>query len=225
MAALFEPWLTPASRDQPSLDPAIIYDLLRSEPNALAQQAPFTTHVFACVLAIGLRDADRQAISLCQAVGLNRNELAALAGAWLPAALAHIDLSAEPETTMVDDEEEQLRQLLLLHRADAAPETLWLTAMVVRRSMSDDHLWQDLGLLDRGELNRLMTERFPRLAARNASNMKWKKFFYRMLCEMEGFSLCAAPTCRECGDFDNCFGDETGESALARVRRDGPRPI
>ena len=148
-----------------------------------------------------------------------------MARAWLPAALAHIDLSAEPETATIDDEEEQLRQLLQAHQADAAPETLWLTAMVARRSMSDDHLWQDLGLLDRGELNRLMTERFPRLASRNASSMKWKKFFYRMLCEMEGFSLCAAPICRECNDFDNCFGDESGESALARIRRDGPRPI
>src|SRR5271166_604443 len=225
MAALFEPRLTPASPDQPSLDPAIIYDLLRGEQTALAQQAPFTAHVFACILAIGLRDARRQAISLGQAVGLNRNQLAALTRAWLPTAFAHIDLSTEPETTTIGDEEEQLRQLLLLHQADASPETLWVTAMVARRSTSDDHLWQDLGLLDRGELNRLMTERFPRLAARNASNMKWKKFFYRMLCEMEGFSLCAAPTCRQCVDFDNCFGDESGESALARIRRDGPRPI
>ena len=85
--------------------------------------------------------------------------------------------------------------------------------------MSGDHLWQDLGLLDRGELNRLMRERFPTLAARNVANMKWKKFFYRMLCELEGFTLCTAPSCRECCDFDDCFGAETGESALARIRR------
>jgi hypothetical protein len=64
--------------DWPSLDPTILYDLLRGEPTALAQEAPFTAHVFACVLTIGFRDADRQTISLGQAVGLNRNELAAL---------------------------------------------------------------------------------------------------------------------------------------------------
>jgi nitrogen fixation protein NifQ len=47
--------------------------------------------------------------------------------------------------------------------------------------------------------------------------MKWKKFFYRSLCELEGFVLCASPSCRECSDFHDCFGDESGESALARL--------
>ncbi len=217
--------LTAAATDQAPLDPAAIYDLLRSEPSARADGAPFMAHVFACILAIGLRDAHRDGTSLCAAVGLNRSQIEALAGAWLPALLAQIDLSAEPETATADDEEEQLRLLLETHQADATSETLWLTAMVTRRSMSDNHLWQDLGLLDRSELNRLMNERFPNLASKNISNMKWKKFFYRMLCEMEGFSLCTAPTCSECADFNDCFGEETGQSALARIRRDASRPI
>ncbi len=152
-------------------------------------------------------------------VGLGRNELEDLSQHWLPGALASIDLLAEPESAAFDDEEDQLRQLLTAHQASSEPEAIWLTAMITRRSMSGDHLWQDLGLLDRDDLNRLMRERFPGLAARNVANMKWKKFFYRMLCELEGFTLCTAPTCRECCDFDNCFGAETGESVLARIRR------
>jgi nitrogen fixation protein NifQ len=200
-------------------DPVVIYRSLRSELAAFAEAAPFTAHVFACVLAVGLRDAHQRRMSLGEAVGLSRGELEALARAWLPGALACVDLAAQRETATFDDEEEQLRQLLQLHQAGAAPETHWMTSIITRRSMSDNHLWQDLGLLDRGELNRLMSERFPRLASKNVSNMKWKKFFYRMLCEMEGFTLCTAPTCRECDDFDNCFGEETGESVLARIRR------
>ena len=86
-------------------------------------------------------------------------------------------------------------------------ETGWLVSMLARRCMSPNHLWQDLGLSSRGDLNRLMRERFPALAARNTQNMKWKKFFYRCLCEMEGFSLCAAPSCAECSDYTACFGD------------------
>jgi nitrogen fixation protein NifQ len=202
-----------------SLDPVAIYHLLRAGPAARAEAEPFSAHVLACVLAIGLRDARQSSSSLGHAVGLGRNELEDLARGWLPGLLACIDLLAEPETMAFDDEEEQLRQLLAAHQASATPEALWLTAMITRRSMSGDHLWQDLGLLDRGELNRLMRERFPTLAARNVANMKWKKFFYRMLCELEGFTLCTAPSCRECCDFDNCFGAETGESALARIRR------
>jgi nitrogen fixation protein NifQ len=83
--------------------------------------------------------------------------------------------------------------------------------------MEPRHLWQDLGLFERNELTRLMKERFSALAAANLHNMKWKKFFYRQLCASEGFSLCAAPTCRECGDFENCFGEEDGVSLLARI--------
>jgi nitrogen fixation protein NifQ len=59
---------------------------------------------------------------------------------------------------------------------------------------------------------------FAPLAIRNNQDMKWKKFFYRMICRDEGFRLCAAPCCSECGDFENCFGDESGESLLARTR-------
>lgn len=56
--------------------------------------------------------------------------------------------------------------------------------------------------------------------------MKWKKFFYRMMCSSEQFRLCAAPVCTECDDFDNCFGSEDGEALLARVanRRPLPKP-
>jgi nitrogen fixation protein NifQ len=72
--------------------------------------------------------------------------------------------------------------------------------------------------MNRDELSRLMRRHFAQLARRNTQDMKWKKFFYRMICREEGFSLCLAPSCSECGDFTSCFGDESGESLLARVR-------
>ena len=110
--------------------------------------------------------------------------------------------------------------MLESHRADEGLDSYWLARMITRRAMQPNHLWQDLGLPDRTALNRLLREKFPKLAARNIQNMKWKKFFYRCLCELEGFSLCAAPSCRECDDFDACFGPEDGESMLARNRRE-----
>jgi nitrogen fixation protein NifQ len=56
--------------------------------------------------------------------------------------------------------------------------------------------------------------------------MKWKKFFFRMICKDEGFRLCSAPSCAECDDFSLCFGDESGESLLARSRREAEtRPV
>ena len=87
--------------------------------------------------------------------------------------------------------------------------------------MGEDHLWQDLGLFNRGDLSRLLARHFPVLHAGNTKNMRWKKFFYRRLCEIEGFSLCTAPHCSVCVDFASCFGDEDGLSRLAMVGRGG----
>jgi nitrogen fixation protein NifQ len=83
---------------------------------------------------------------------------------------------------------------------------------------------QDLGLTNRGELSRLMQRHFALLARRNTQDMKWKKFFFRMICRDEGYRLCAAPCCSECSDFNACFGDESGESLLARVRLQSDAP-
>jgi nitrogen fixation protein NifQ len=93
-----------------------------------------------------------------------------------------------------------------------------LAAMIARRCKQPHHLWQDLGLNNRGELSLLMSRHFAGLAARNRNDMKWKKFLYRMVCRSEGFSLCLSPVCSECDDFANCFGAEDGESLLARLR-------
>ena len=95
-----------------------------------------------------------------------------------------------------------------------------LARMIARRAMRPDHLWQDLGLFDRTELNRLLARHFPTLHAGNTANMKWKKYFYRKLCEAEGFVLCTAPSCSVCGDFAACFGSEDGESRMAQARRE-----
>jgi nitrogen fixation protein NifQ len=59
---------------------------------------------------------------------------------------------------------------------------------------------------------------FAPLARANKRDMKWKKFFFRAICRDASYSLCTAPSCSECCDFDNCFGEEDGESLLARLR-------
>ena len=64
-----------------------------------------------------------------------------------------------------------------------------------------------------------MTRHFKPLALRNTGDMKWKKFFYRLICADASYTLCTAPSCAECDDFEGCFGEETGESLLARTRR------
>ncbi len=202
-----------------ALSPETIYHAIINEPSSRTRAEPFTSHVLACALTVGLTEARENSRSLSSVLGLDRAALDALTIQWAPGARRLFSIDDAPERVFLDEEETQLHALLSRFKADASPLCAWIVSIVARRAMSQRHLWQDLGLLGRGELTRLMKERFPALAAANVENMKWKKFFYRQLCALEGFSLCAAPTCRECEDFDNCFGVEDGASVLARLIR------
>ena len=189
---------------------------------ALARGAPagrdrFLVEIFSRLLALGVMEARSGGATLDETLGLSSAELMELAN-WTPH-LVVLVYAIEAGEPVVDDEEAQVRSLLAMHAVDDSAETRWLTAMVARRAMQPNHLWQDLGLADRGALNELLRRFFPALHAGNTADMKWKKYFYRKLCESEGFVLCTAPSCRECADFDRCFGAEDGESLLAKTRR------
>lgn len=196
-----------------------IYRLALSERTPLALAAPFTAHVLACALTIGLIEACENNADLSTTLGLGKGALEALTRQWTPGVHQLVDLTSQADIIIRDEEETQLHDLLSRFKSDTSPLCCWITAIVSRRAMAPRHLWQDLGLVERRELTQVMTDWFPTLAAANLDNMKWKKFLYRKLCESEGFALCAAPTCRECEDFDNCFGTEDGQSVLARLSR------
>jgi nitrogen fixation protein NifQ len=125
----------------------------------------------------------------------------------------------------LSEDERCLRELLARHSTSGTWFELQLAALIARRAMRANHLWQDVGLRGRRELSDLMARHFAPLAVRNNRDMKWKKFFFRMICRYEGFRLCTAPSCSECDDFAVCFGDESGESLLARIRRDAEMPV
>jgi nitrogen fixation protein NifQ len=103
---------------------------------------------------------------------------------------------------------DDIHQLLLSHCAGTHASELWLARIVACACCGRDHLWQDLGLANRGELSTLMTRAFPALAALNVNDMKWKKFIYRHYCSTEGIYLCPAPSCGECTDHSKCFAPE-----------------
>lgn len=67
------------------------------------------------------------------------------------------------------------------------------------------------------DLSTLLRRHFAPLAARNSGDMKWKKFFYRELCQRDGVLVCKAPNCAVCDDAALCFAPEDGEP-LARLQ-------
>jgi nitrogen fixation protein NifQ len=182
----------------------------------------FDVHVVASVFSLAL-DETRQGKSLCDALGLAPSELCELTAELFPhAASLYSDLDPALRPVLAEDEV-CLRDMLSRASSERTRFQQLLASIIARRAQSPNHLWQDLGLRNRRELSWLMSRHFEPLAARNANDMKWKKFLYRLICRDHGSSLCTAPSCSECEDFDDCFGDESGESRLALERRDAER--
>jgi nitrogen fixation protein NifQ len=110
------------------------------------------------------------------------------------------------------DEFDEIVELLLEHRVSPAEQEEWLAYAIASAAMGENHLWQDMGLPNRQVLSNLMSAHFPTLAAKNTGDMKWKKFFYRQLCERAGVPICKSPRCTDCCDYRVCFGPEDAMS-------------
>ncbi len=179
----------------------------------------FDAHVVASILAISFGEAVAEGRSLASATGLPSGQLSDLVAQAFPDAARSRFVAPAGEVERSADEA-CLFDLLFNCSTSRTVLEAQLAAMMARRAQGPNHLWQDLGFGNRRELSELMTRHFKPLAMRNKQDMKWKKFFYRAICADAAYSLCTAPSCSECDDFDHCFGEETGESLLARSRRD-----
>ena len=181
-------------------------------------------HLIDAELTVGLPDAEDQtrahfarilAHCLCECeaglgtlparLGLAPEQLRDLATTWFPD-VALPDLDA-PVPDRLDDQN-AIALLLLWRGGSASAESHWLASIIARRALEPQHLWQDLGLPDRQALSALMTRHFPRIAAANTVNMRWKKFFYRQICSDSDFALCLSPSCDACAEKAACFAPE-----------------
>jgi nitrogen fixation protein NifQ len=177
----------------------------------------FDTHVVASVVSLGLMESAQQGLPPSDALGLLPAELVELAALAFPHAVALFTRLATDATCEPSADERCLRELLFRGSTEGSRLEFLLAALVARRALRPNHLWQDLGLRHRRELSWLMSRHFEPIAAHNKQDMKWKKFLYRMICRDEGFALCVAPSCSECDDFPKCFGDEAGDALLAET--------
>lgn len=170
--------------------------------------------VFSSVAEKVLAERDIKGGSLAQRIGVGGTDLGVVLMIFVP---GHPVLAPD-DYAVADVSEEQawIRDLLAADAAPSCEAARLLTGIVARRSMEGGHLWEDLGLPDRATLTRLMNQYFPDLAARNVDDMRWKRFFFRQLCEAEGLAHCTSPTCCTCPDVDKCFEPGSAEAMLAR---------
>lgn len=203
--------------------PADVYRrLMSADPEAacIDSDEGFDRHVIACIVSLAASEPG----ALTERLGLTLEDLEALHANYF----GDCDLELQDDdgaANAVDVEESQLvRDILLEHLSSQDQQGRLLAAMIARRALEPNHLWEDLGLRNRGELTRLMERRFASLAARNDKNMRWKRFIYRLMCENDGFVMCATPVCTNCADYLTCFGEETGTSRLSSGLSQGDPP-
>ena len=211
-----------AARDCPDPGRATYRFLTGIDPEdaTIETDHDFDAHILASILSL----ASTEEGSLSERVGLAPHEIDAMARRWFPH--AHRILTGAAGNFVEDEETALLRNLLRSYVSRKTEISGWLACLIARRALEPNHLWEDLGLRERSELTRMLHRHFGPLAERNINNMRWKRFFYRMLCEDDGFLMCATPVCTECNEFNECFGEESGESRLAQRRRDqDSRPL
>jgi nitrogen fixation protein NifQ len=196
------------------MEPATIYRwLMEGGPRPLCDG--FDAHVLASAVSLAIVEGAREGRPVTAGTGLDGDALSEVVTGIFPHArelLARLDLR---EGVTLAPDEACLRELLTRCATEQSPFEERLAAIVARRAQRPNHLWQDLGLRHRRELSWLMSRHFEPLASRNVRDMKWKKFLYRTICRDGSFPICTAPSCGECCDYDQCFGEEQGHSLVA----------
>jgi nitrogen fixation protein NifQ len=106
------------------------------------------------------------------------------------------------------DEAEQLRQLLTRHADAQRGYSKQAIQVITMACLGSNHLWSDLGLPERPRLSAMIEYYFPQLYTKNQHNMRWKRFFYRQLCEEGGDYVCRSPSCETCTSYSECFVEQ-----------------
>ena len=178
----------------------------------------FDRMIVTSVLQKALGERDRLGGTLARRLGVGGIPLAVLLWTCIP---GHPMLAPDDYVTTDEcDEQAWGRDLLVRNLTGDNPLSRAVAAIVARRAMQSDHLWEDLGLPDRPALTQLMQRHFAPLATLNeGAGMRWKRFLYRQLCEEEGMPHCTSPTCSTCVDVDRCFEPASAEAMLARAKQ------
>ncbi len=165
---------------------------------------PLDRHLFACLLAVAAEESEAVNLPL----GLSPEDIEAIRATYFPA-LAPEVLSTAP----AEENSEELLTLVEQHLPVAEDGTIpaasrWLARALVARSAQPGHLWVAMGLFHRPELTAAIRRHLPALAAANHRNMRWKRYLFKQLCDLQGGRLCKAPNCGVCSDYAVCFAPE-----------------
>lgn len=94
----------------------------------------------------------------------------------------------------------EIEALLIFYAEDDQGRNV-LAGRIAAAAFEMRHLYQDLGLPSRAQMNALMKKHYPALAAMKPETVRWKKFLFDCV-------EAVAPACAACGDQAHCFSCE-----------------
>jgi len=163
-------------------------------------------HLFACLLCVATHEPHPTA----SALGLSERALGQMLVSLFPAfEPSRLDAFAPAEQSSPPEINRDVVQLLsTYHPHPCSDMANWLTAALAARAAHPGHLWVAMGLFERPELSTAIRRHLPALAAANSQNMRWKRFFFKTICDLNGGTLCKSPNCGVCSDYALCFAPE-----------------
>jgi nitrogen fixation protein NifQ len=166
-------------------------------------------HLFACLLSVATEDSCTPE----KALGLDESELTSLLTHYFP----KIDRTILNQESFLAAEQpaernNEVLSILLSHLPqgtgrDNLKTSVWLAYIVAARVSIPGHLWLAMGLTERPQLTAAIRRHLPSLADANNQHMRWKRYLYKQVCELNGGVMCKAPNCGVCSDYVHCFPD------------------
>ena len=167
-------------------------------------------HVFACAMAVATQEAG----DIPSSLGLEHQDIKAIMQTFFPmVSLDQLMTIAFRDRPAAPDSNSEVLSLLQSHIPNEANATerriaIWLTSILAARAAVPGHLWVAMGLSKRPQLSAAIRRHLPSLAAANHQNMRWKRYLYKQVCDLNGGLMCKTPNCGVCSDYALCFAEE-----------------
>ncbi|WP_051689803.1 nitrogen fixation protein NifQ [Pelobacter seleniigenes] len=184
--------------------------LLAASVPALSQPEIEDRQMFACLLTVASQDS----WPLHPALGLDERATERILATFFPSfdktLLERYRGNKFPPLPDINADVQTLLQGYLDTEASVQERQAGelLVRILAARASYPGHLWVAMGFFQRSQLSAAIQRHLPRLAAANHNNMRWKRFFFKQVCELNGGILCKNPNCGDCSDYSLCFVDE-----------------
>lgn len=180
----------------------------------LATSAPPGTdekdrQMFAGLLAI----ASQENGALTAALGLTADEISSLLSSFFPGYGPSVFTHSSAGASTAAASNPDLLKILLPHvpcdvTGGKNQTSEWLARIIAARTAQPGHLWVAMGFFERPQLTAAIRRHLPTLAAANNQGMRWKRYLFRQVCDLNGGSMCKSPNCGDCSDYALCFAPD-----------------